>query len=105
MWCMSSGFSLAVVALSGVVAVTSPGAAQSSTSSVPPLRVCADPNNLPFSNQRGEGFENKIAAVVARDLHRPLTYYWMPQRRGFLRSTLNANRCDVVVGVPAALDA
>ena len=68
---------------------------------LPPLRVCADPNNLPFSNQRGEGFENKIAALVARELHRPLAYFWSPQRRGFIRNSLNAGRCDVVIGVPA----
>jgi mxaJ protein len=66
-----------------------------------PLRVCADPNNMPFSNQQGEGFENKIAALVARDLGRPLAYFWSPQRRGFIRNTLNARRCDVVMGVPA----
>jgi mxaJ protein len=66
-----------------------------------PLRVCADPNNMPFSNQRGDGFENKIAALVARDLDRPLTYFWLPQRRGFVRNTLAAGRCDVVIGVPA----
>ena len=71
------------------------------TSTQPPLRVCADPNNMPFSNQRGEGFENKIAALVARELHRPLRYFWWPQRRGFIRNSLNAGRCDVVIGVPA----
>lgn len=65
------------------------------------LRVCADPNNLPFSNARGEGFENRIAAVVARELHEPVTYHWWPERRGFVRTTLNANLCDVVIGVPA----
>lgn len=66
-----------------------------------PLRVCADPNNLPFSNRNGEGFENQIAELVARDLHRPLAYFWSPQRRGFIRNTLDAGRCDVVIGVPA----
>jgi mxaJ protein len=71
----------------------------------PPLRVCADPNNLPFSNERREGFENKIAAMIARDLARPLDYVWQPQRRGFIRTTLNAKRCDVIMGVPAELDA
>jgi quinoprotein dehydrogenase-associated probable ABC transporter substrate-binding protein len=70
-------------------------------SAQPPLRVCADPNNMPFSNLRGEGFENKIAELVARELHRPLTYFWWPQRRGFIRNSLNAGRCDVVIGVPA----
>src|SRR6478752_6788408 len=66
-----------------------------------PLRVCADPNNLPFSNEQGDGFENKIAALVARELHRTLAYFWLPQRRGFIRNSLNAGRCDVVMGVPA----
>jgi quinoprotein dehydrogenase-associated probable ABC transporter substrate-binding protein len=66
-----------------------------------PLRVCADPNNMPFSNQRGDGFENKIATLVAHDLRRPLEYFWLPQRRGFIRNSLNAQRCDVVIGVPA----
>src|SRR4051812_14213403 len=66
-----------------------------------PLRVCADPNNMPFSNERGEGFENKIATLVARELGRPLQYFWLPQRRGFIRNSLNARRCDVVMGVPA----
>jgi quinoprotein dehydrogenase-associated probable ABC transporter substrate-binding protein len=66
-----------------------------------PLRVCADPNNMPFSNEREEGFENRIARLVARDLRRPLEYFWLPQRRGFIRNSLNARRCDVVMGVPA----
>jgi mxaJ protein len=66
-----------------------------------PLRVCADPNNLPFSNARGDGFENKIATLVARELRRPLEYFWLPQRRSFIRNSLNAQRCDVVIGVPA----
>jgi mxaJ protein len=66
-----------------------------------PLRVCADPNNMPFSNDRGAGFENKIATLVARELGRPLEYFWLPQRRGFIRNSLNALRCDVVMGVPA----
>jgi mxaJ protein len=66
-----------------------------------PLRVCADPNNMPFSNQRLEGFENRIAQLVARELRRPLTYFWWPQRRGFVRNSLGAGHCDVVIGVPA----
>jgi quinoprotein dehydrogenase-associated probable ABC transporter substrate-binding protein len=68
------------------------------------LRVCADPNNLPFSNARGQGFENKIAAVVAADLGRPVSYFWSPSRRGFIRNTLGAERCDVVMSVPVASD-
>ena len=69
-----------------------------------PFRVCADPNNLPFSNQQQEGFENRIAEVLARGLGQTVAYTWWPQRRGFLRSTLNAGRCDVVMGLPADID-
>lgn len=65
------------------------------------LRVCADPNNLPFSNRRLEGFENQLAALVARDLGERVAYTWWPQRRGFVRRTLEAGRCDVVMGVPS----
>jgi mxaJ protein len=68
------------------------------------LRVCADPNNLPFSNLRREGFENKIADLIARDLHATVRYTWWAQRRGFIRNTLNARLCDVVMGVPSRFD-
>jgi mxaJ protein len=68
------------------------------------LRVCADPDNLPFSDARGQGFENRLAEQLARDLGRPLTYTWWAQRRGFLRETLRAGRCDVILGVPARLE-
>ena len=64
------------------------------------LRVCADPDNLPFSNQQQEGLENRIAEVVARDLKLPVSYFWWPQQRGFVRRTLNENQCDVLIGVP-----
>jgi mxaJ protein len=64
------------------------------------LRVCADPNNLPFSNERGEGFENRLAELIARDMSARLEYTWFAQRRGFIRNTLNAGRCDLVVGIP-----
>jgi mxaJ protein len=64
------------------------------------LRVCADPAGLPFSNDRLEGFENRVAALLASDLGATLEYTWWPLRRGFLRNTLSAGRCDVVIGVP-----
>jgi len=69
------------------------------------LRVCADPNNLPFSNQRGEGFENRIASIIGHDLKLSVRYTWWPQRRGFVRNTLNAGRCDLILGIPAGFDA
>ncbi len=65
------------------------------------LRVCSDPNNLPFSNEREEGFENRIADLVARDLGARLEYSWFAQRRGFVRNTLNAGTCDLIMGVPS----
>ena len=68
-----------------------------------PLRVCADPNNLPFSNAAGEGFENKIAALIAERLGRPLRFVWRAQRRGFLREGLNAGECDLVTAVPLGI--
>jgi quinoprotein dehydrogenase-associated probable ABC transporter substrate-binding protein len=62
------------------------------------LRVCADPANMPFSNEKGEGFENKIAEIVAAELSVPVEYIWFPQATGFIRNTLFAKRCDVVMG-------
>jgi mxaJ protein len=64
------------------------------------LRVCADPNNLPFSNQQKAGFENRVAELLAKDLGAELRYTWWAQRRGFFRNTLNAGLCDVVLGIP-----
>lgn len=68
------------------------------------LRVCADPNNLPFSNERREGFENKIAELIGREMKLPVEYTWWAQRRGFFRNTLKAGLCDVVVGVPESFE-
>jgi quinoprotein dehydrogenase-associated probable ABC transporter substrate-binding protein len=68
------------------------------------LRVCADPHNLPFSNDRGEGFENKIAAMLAEKLGKRLGYAWYPQATGFVRNTLGAHRCDVILGFPQGDD-
>jgi mxaJ protein len=67
------------------------------------LRVCADPNNLPFSNAAGEGFENEIVEVLARDLGAEVSYTWWAQRRGFIRNTLKSGLCELVPGVPAGL--
>ena len=86
----------AAMVLAAAVAVTAP----SETAARPPLRVCADPNNLPYSNRAGEGFENKIAELLAADRHARLQYTWWAQRRGFVRNTLTAGSCDVVIGVP-----
>ncbi|HUK21154.1 MAG TPA: quinoprotein dehydrogenase-associated putative ABC transporter substrate-binding protein [Gemmatimonadales bacterium] len=69
-----------------------------------PLRVCADPFDLPFSNDREEGFENKIAQIVAKDLGTTVANFWWPHRRGFIRNSLSAGLCDVVMGVPVGFD-
>jgi quinoprotein dehydrogenase-associated probable ABC transporter substrate-binding protein len=73
----------------------------------PVLRVCADPNNMPLSNERAEGYENRIAEELARDLGRKVEYTWFPQRMGFVRNTLRNKdprtdqyKCDVIIGVP-----
>jgi mxaJ protein len=65
------------------------------------LRVCADPDNLPFSSEDGRGFENRIAEILAAQMHAELRYHWFLDRRGFLRKTLNARLCDVVIGLLA----
>ena len=64
------------------------------------LRVCADPNNLPFSNEKGEGFENKLAEMFAAKLNKKVAYAFYPQATGFVRMTLNSHRCDVIMGYP-----
>jgi mxaJ protein len=89
-----------ILATAGVCVVA--GVAWSARSQLSPtaLRVCADPNNLPFSNARGEGFENRIAALIAQDLGERVEYTWWAQRRGFARNTLNAGNCDVILGLP-----
>ena len=68
------------------------------------LRVCADPNNLPFSNEKGEGFENRLAELLAGELNARLEYTWHAQRRGFIRETLRAGKCDLVPGVPTSFE-
>jgi hypothetical protein len=65
------------------------------------LKVCADPNNLPFSDEKKEGFENKIAELIGTDLGLPVDYVWFPQVVGFVRNTLRARLCDLVMGTVA----
>lgn len=80
-------------------AVASTGTAENSGT----LRVCADPNNLPFSNRAQQGFENRLADMVAKDMNMQVSYFWFPQRKAFFRKTLNDGRCDVVMGVPVGI--
>jgi mxaJ protein len=85
------------------LAVLSATAAAFARAQTPALRVCADPNNLPFSNHAQQGFENRLADMVAKDLGMQVTYFWFPQRSKFFRRTLNAGRCDVVMGLPTGI--
>jgi quinoprotein dehydrogenase-associated probable ABC transporter substrate-binding protein len=99
----------AVLAAAWLAAVAAPAHAQESVGAA--LKICADPNNLPFSNRAEEGFENKLAQIWAREAGAEVEYTWFPQRRGFERNTLNAEdlerggfKCDVIVGVPMGYD-
>jgi mxaJ protein len=93
-------FPLIVAVAIGAVLGAQTARAQGADAAQDPLRVCADPNNLPFSNARGEGFENALAELVAGELGKTVSYTWWAQRRGFIRNTLNAGTCDVIMGVP-----
>lgn len=88
------------IALGFLVALATTAAAASDRE----LRVCADPNNLPFSNSAEAGFENRLAAMVAEHFGQQVSYTWWAQRRGFIRNTLKAGKCDVVMGVPSGYD-
>jgi len=87
--------------LTPAMAATAEGTAETT------LRVCADPHSMPQSNDRGEGYENKIAAALAHDLGKNISYTYFPQRMGFVRNTLRARdeqtqqfKCDLIIGVP-----
>ena len=95
---MFSRFSAIIGLLAGI------GLAASSASTNRVLRITADPNNLPFSNEKLEGFENKIAALVAGELNATIEYSWRAQRRGFFRETLKENNADIVLGVPGGFE-
>jgi mxaJ protein len=87
--------------MSNRIAVVAAGLLLGSCNLIPQrtLTACADPNNLPFSNKAGEGFENKLAEMIASDFHAKLDYVWWAQRRGYVRNTLNERKCDFWPGV------
>jgi mxaJ protein len=89
-----------VIALTLAVGWLAPSATSAGADQAGALRVCADPDNRPFSSEKSGGFENQIAEVVARDLGRPLAYVWWPHQRGLVRRVLNTGQCDVLIGVP-----
>jgi len=69
-----------------------------------PIRVCADPNNLPYSNHDLQGFENKIAEVIGQELGASLSYFWWPAQMGLIRHTLQVDQCDVLISIPKGYD-
>ncbi len=95
---------LIVVLASAALFAAGPLAAQQEKQGQNLLRVCGDPNNLPFSNEAKEGFENKLAELIGADLGETVSYTWWAQRRGNIRNTLKAGLCDVIMGVPVDLD-
>lgn len=90
-----------LASLAPLVVVAIAACSPSAHSEEPPLQVCADPNNLPYSNSAGDGFENKIASLVAGYLHRPLVFVWRAERREYVREGLNAGECDLVTAIPS----
>ena len=101
---MRTAKAVATVLLASIMATLVSAYRPADNSSVGQLRVCADPNNLPFSNDKQQGFENRIAELVARDLGAKLSYVWWAQHRGFVRNTINQNQCDLLIGVPASFE-
>jgi mxaJ protein len=92
----AGGLALGLLAVSAAALAALPGALGNG-----PLRVCADPDNAPFSSADRTGFENRLATMLASALGTEARFYWWPQRRGFVRNTLDAKVCDVVMGMPA----
>lgn len=101
---------LPALALAAAVAVLAPCAHAEDAPERKALKVCQDPNNLPFSNQAGEGLENRLAELLGKSLGLPVTYYSFPQRMAFIRNTLRFKLpgeeypCDIVMGVPVGFD-
>lgn len=95
---------LAAILLAGTAVATASAQSLPDAVSTTDLRVCADPHDLPFSNEQGQGYENKIAELIAADLHLHVAYTWFPDSQGFVRGTLMKHTCDVVIGTVAGVD-
>lgn len=95
---------LCALPIAALAAWAPPARAQAPSAEAMPrteLRVCADPSNMPFSDEKSDGFENKIAAMLGQDMALPVHYFWFPQVIGFVRNGLQAGRCDLVMGTVA----
>jgi quinoprotein dehydrogenase-associated probable ABC transporter substrate-binding protein len=107
MLCSPSVRIAAALALTGTTALPSSLTAQALRPNVEKpgiIRVCADPDNMPLSNQKGEGFEQKIAELIAKEWNSKVEYAWWPVRRGFFARALNGRYCDVAIEAPSGLD-
>jgi mxaJ protein len=93
-----------VPSLLALLAMLAPAGASADQAPADVLRICADPDNLPNSRADGSGFENQIARLLAQELGVQLQYAWLPDRRGFVRKTMGAGQCDVLVGVPVGFE-
>ena len=101
---MSRGLARLGMALALASAILPHGGSADAGEAKKMLRVCGDPNNMPFSNEKREGIENEIAALLAKDLGWGLEYVWWSHQRGLVRRVLNTERCDVLVGIPKGYD-
>ena len=102
----SSPARVALALLAVALPAASGSAQQLHTNQLQPglLRICADPDNMPLSNQKGEGFEQKIAELIGKEWNTKIEYAWWPVRRGFFSRALNGRYCDVAIEAPAGLD-
>lgn len=78
--------------------------AEDAKEDVQPIRVCADPDDLPSSNREGQGFENKIAELVAQDFGTSVDFFWWPYQRGLVRNTIRRDQCDILISIPTGYD-
>jgi quinoprotein dehydrogenase-associated probable ABC transporter substrate-binding protein len=103
-WLSAGAAGLVMLALAAVPATAQEAKLRPNIAKTGVLRVCADPDNMPASNDKGEGYENKIAEVIAKEWHSTVEYAWWPVRRGFFARALNGRYCDVAMTAPADLD-
>ena len=109
LWCRASVACVSLLAMIAASSLRAPAQEETKELSIElvdpkVLRVCADPRNMPFSDEQGEGFENKLAELFAQKLGKSLAYAWYPQATGFVRNTLGAHKCDVILGFPQGSD-
>ena len=101
---LAAGSAACLALLAGPMAAQDQPALRSTTPTAGVVRICADPDNMPASNQKGEGYENKIAELIAKEWNAKLEYAWWPVRRGFFSRALNGRYCDIALTAPTGMD-